>query len=134
MSTTDEICATIEGNLATIKVLTAESIAEARRQAYEEILQGLVDVEREALEMTEDNVRKLARYFAVISEVRESVQKFKGMRTIPVETLEAMRHDRCTTAEINTLFLMCRYSDALRDLEAERPKLARMLFSVAGRK
>ncbi len=121
---------TISKSLESVKTVTSETAARVRKETYSEILRGLVNLEVESAEMTEENCQKFAYYYALISEIREEIPKYRGMTEIPVETLETMARLRATPAEMRTLFMMVRYTEALKAFEKEKPKLARMLWGA----
>ena len=127
---TDEICNGLQLEFDGMKTHLAEAIARNEKDVWAEVFSGLCDIERESAEMTEDNVRKLAKYYALISQFKDDVVKYRGTGDLPLQELEKMGADRASPAEVKALWLACRYNDVLLELELKKPQLARALLSA----
>ena len=127
---TDALINDVQTNLDEIKRRTTESIAKTEKDTYAEILQGLVNLEIDFTVMNEANVRKFARFYAIIAEVRDTIDKYKGRIEIPMVDLERLGGGKVSVAEVRTIFMMVRYSEALKTLEKHKPELARTLFGA----
>jgi 2',3'-cyclic-nucleotide 2'-phosphodiesterase (5'-nucleotidase family) len=122
----------IQTLLGKIQGTVDASVLKAKQEAYTEITVELVNLEELSREMTEENAAMFARVFAVISEIRDFIGEYIGKSEVPLERLQELKKDRLTNAEVRTVFLMVRYAEALRALEAHKPQLIRLLRGAKG--
>lgn len=128
MTARENLQATIE---QLISDQTTEAIVIAKAEAYREILDGLVGLEKDAeTGFTEENVRRYAKMFAIVGEIRGHLGEYKGTALMPPEEIEKLRADRLSPGEVRFLFLAVRMNHALVELEKLKPTLARALLSA----
>jgi hypothetical protein len=133
---TDELLAEMTSHLDAMKTRTSDAIIKAKKETYAEIFAGLVSLEKDAeggfLEdgETSEKMRRFARVYAIIGELKDGIEKYRGQTDTPLEDLGRLGTDRLSAGEVRALWMMVRYADALRELELKKPKLARALLGA----
>lgn len=127
----DQLCDEMQCEFETIKRRASESIVQAKKEAYGEVLAGLVALEVDVeTGFTEENIRKFARVYAIVGELKDDLEKYRGTVDIPLEDLERLGKGRLPADEVRALWMAVRYTEALKTLEKLKPGLARALMSA----